>query len=222
MHSMSQSATDASLAPGAATPSQVRRARTRREITAYARRLTAKSGLQGFTVEDLCEHAGISRRTFFNYFPGKEQAVIGEHGDSLDEAAVEAFLDGRPAGTKGISPTLLEDLLAVAIAHFEAIGLTPQEAGAFFAAAHREPRLVEQLMRRGEEHHRYMTLLVATREGLVGEHLVPLTAVTLVDAIVQSAVRQFFSSDNTNTLPEIFESRLDAAKQIFSAALARD
>nr|WP_325209384.1 TetR family transcriptional regulator [Salinibacterium sp.] len=196
-----------------------RRAELRRDITAYARRLTATSGLQGFTVEDLCEHAGISRRTFFNYFPGKEQAVIGEYGDGVDTAAVDAFLDGRSDGIKGISPNLLEDLLTLAAAHFAVIGLTPAEAGAFFAAAHREPKLVEQLMRRGEEHHRYMTMLVGTREGLVAEHPVAHMAVTLCDAIVQSGVRQFLSSDNTNTLPEIFQSRLDAAKQIFAAAL---
>ncbi|MCW4386287.1 TetR/AcrR family transcriptional regulator [Salinibacterium sp. SYSU T00001] len=200
------------------TASESRRARTRREITEYARRLTARSGLQGFTVEDLCEHAGISRRTFFNYFPGKEQAVIGEHSDSVDEDAVATFLAGRPEGTVGISPTLLDDLLAFAIAHFQTIGLTPEEASAFFAAAHREPRLIEQLMRRGEEHHRYMTMLVGTREGLVAEHPVPHMAVTLVDALVHSAVRQFFAEGNTRTLPEILQARLDVAKEIFSAS----
>lgn len=203
---MTQSATD-------------RRAATRRQITAYARRLTAKSGLQGFTVEDLCEHAGISRRTFFNYFPGKEQAVIGEHGDGIDPAAVDAFLNGGEAGTNGISPTLLDDLLTLAAAHFEVIGLTPEEAGAFFAAAHREPKLIEQLMRRGEEHHHYMTMLVGTREGLIAEHPVVHMAVTLSDAIVQSGVRQFLSPGNTSTLPDIFESRLDAAMQLVAAAL---
>src|SRR5690606_10894748 len=142
MHSMAQGAIE--------TTSEARRSRTRREITAYARRLTAKVGLQGFTVEDLCEHAGISRRTYFNYFPGKEHAVVGNHTDERDGAAVIAFLDGRPAGTVGISPNLLDDLAQFAIAHMRAIGLTADEASAFIAATEKEPRLFEHHMRRAE------------------------------------------------------------------------
>lgn len=215
MHSMIESAsTDAR----ALSPSEARRAATRREITAYARRLTAREGLQGFTVEDLCEHAGISRRTFFNYFPGKEQAVIGEHDDGLDPAAIERFLEGRPEGTVGISPNLLDDLLSFSASHFEMIGLTPEEANAFFEAAHREPRLVEQLMRRGEEHERYLTMLVGTREGFVPDHPVPRVAVTLMQAIVHPAIKEFFTPGNTQDLTELFDERLTAAREIFAAA----
>ena len=54
-----------------------KRAATRTAITAVARSLTAEHGLNGFTVEEVCEAAGISRRTFFNYFQSKEDAIIG-------------------------------------------------------------------------------------------------------------------------------------------------
>lgn len=200
------------------TPSERRRAHTRREITAYARRLTATSGLQGFTVEDLCEHVGISRRTFFNYFPGKDQAVVGHHSDEFDPVAVETFLAGRPADTVGISQTLLDDLVAFAVSHLDSVGLTPAEAHEFIAAVHAEPRLFEQLMRRGEENDRYLTLMVGTREGLIAEHPVPQVAVTIVQAIVRTGMHDFLAPGNTTALPELLDTRLHAAKAIFAAA----
>ena len=61
-----------------------RMAATALRLTAVSRRLTAERGLNGFTVEELCAEVGISRRTFFNYFPSKDEAVIGM--DETDEA----------------------------------------------------------------------------------------------------------------------------------------
>jgi AcrR family transcriptional regulator len=200
------------------TPAELRRARTRREITAYARRLTAKSGLQGFTVEDLCEHVGISRRTFFNYFPGKDQAVLGHDSDEFDPAAVEAFLAGRPDGVTGISPTLLDDLVDFTIANFETVGLTPEGAQGFIAAVQKEPRLMEQLMRRGAENDRFLTLMVGAREGFTAEHPVPQAAATIVGALVRTGMQHFIADGNTATLPELLHEQLQAAKTLFAAA----
>ena len=198
--------------------SEIRRERTRRELTAQARRLTAQLGLGGFTVEELCEHVGVSRRTFFNYFPGKEQAVIGVHDDDLDAAAVEAFLSGRPDGTRGVSPTLMDDLLAFAVAQMDVVGLTPHEASAFIAAVQREPRLFESLMNRGEEHDRYLTMLVGTREGLIADHPVPRAAVTIMGALGRTSTISFLSPGNSETYREILSTHLEASRAIFAAA----
>ncbi|WP_449372113.1 TetR/AcrR family transcriptional regulator [Arthrobacter psychrolactophilus] len=40
-----------------------KREATRSAITAAARRLTSQNGLNGFTIEQLCEQVGVSRRT---------------------------------------------------------------------------------------------------------------------------------------------------------------
>ena len=42
-----------------------------------AQKLTEEHGLDGFTMEELAESAGVSRRTLFNYFPSKIDAVLG-------------------------------------------------------------------------------------------------------------------------------------------------
>lgn len=50
---------------------------TRRSIEDAATRLVDERGFKEVTVEEICEDAGISRRTFFNYFDSKDEAVLG-------------------------------------------------------------------------------------------------------------------------------------------------
>lgn len=53
------------------------RAATAARIVRSARRLADQHGVDGFTLDDLAEAAGVSRRTLFNYFPTKYDAVLG-------------------------------------------------------------------------------------------------------------------------------------------------
>lgn len=68
---------------------------TRTALADAALRLCVEHGLDGVTVEQVANEAGVSVRTFFNYFSSKEEAVVA--GDVATAAAfVEAFA-GRPA-----------------------------------------------------------------------------------------------------------------------------
>ena len=42
-------------------------------------------------MDEISTRAGVSRRTFFNYFPVKEDAVLGTRSAELDPAVVERF-----------------------------------------------------------------------------------------------------------------------------------
>jgi len=53
--------------------------------------LAHTSGPGSVTVDEISSHAGVSRRTFFNYFPVKEDAVLGTRSAELDPGAVERF-----------------------------------------------------------------------------------------------------------------------------------
>ncbi|MGF9662686.1 TetR family transcriptional regulator [Arthrobacter crystallopoietes] len=81
----------------AASPSrrELNKQATRDAISAAALRLAREQGPGGFTVDALADAAGVSRRTFFNYFPSIEAAVARPIEEFLDEAF--SRLDERPA-----------------------------------------------------------------------------------------------------------------------------
>lgn len=75
--------------------------RTRKKIETYralasaARELTLDRGLDMVTVEEIADAAGVSPRTFFNYFSCKEEAIVGAEPALLDALADEVVR--RPA-----------------------------------------------------------------------------------------------------------------------------
>ena len=60
----------------AASLRERRRLRTRRTIQAHALRLFADKGFQATTIEDIAAAAEMAPRTFFRYFPTKEEVVF--------------------------------------------------------------------------------------------------------------------------------------------------
>lgn len=70
--------------------------RTRDAIRDAARDLFAERGYVGTTVDDISAAADVSPRTFFRYFPNKEEVLFSRFDDTLD--LLGEFLDGRPAG----------------------------------------------------------------------------------------------------------------------------
>lgn len=67
-----------------------RRERTWNAIHEAAVELVKKNGLKQTTTDEIAELAGISPRTFFNYFPTKEDAVLGLREPQITEEMVEA------------------------------------------------------------------------------------------------------------------------------------
>lgn len=54
-----------------------RKLQTQLDITKTALALFAEHGFENVSVELICEHAGVSRATFFNYFPQKDMVLAG-------------------------------------------------------------------------------------------------------------------------------------------------
>ncbi|MFI5960370.1 TetR family transcriptional regulator [Cryptosporangium sp. NPDC051539] len=99
-----------------------RRLATAAEIEAAAFALFERQGSEHTTVDDIAAAAGVSPRTFFRYFPTKEDAVLGVKRSFFD--AVSDFL---PSG----------DLTFGGLA-----GATASALGAFSAGEHAPLRLM--------------------------------------------------------------------------------
>src|SRR5918997_803418 len=72
-----------------------KRAATRQALHAAAVRLAIEHGADRVTVEAIADEAGVSRRTFSNYFANKEQALL--HGDHQRMHALVEVVRARPA-----------------------------------------------------------------------------------------------------------------------------
>ena len=85
-----------------------RRYQTAKNIQAAAITLATRDGLNNITTEAIASAAGVSPRTFFNYYPYKEAALMGPPPD-YPEDAVEVFING--------SNSLLDDLRDLITTH---------------------------------------------------------------------------------------------------------
>ena len=87
------------------------KAATRTAMTTAALRLAREHGSGGFTVDQLADAAGVSRRTFFNYFPSIEAALTQPIEQFLEGAFTQ--LNSRPAEEPimdAVLGTLSEDI----------------------------------------------------------------------------------------------------------------
>ena len=77
------------------TPAAPRRELNRRAtwhaVHAAAVELVLSDGLAATTADSIAERAGVSRRTFFNYFATKEDAVLGTRSPRLSDDELAAF-----------------------------------------------------------------------------------------------------------------------------------
>lgn len=73
---------------GVAVMNTIREAKrrvVREALSGAARELVLERGLDAVTVEDIARAAGVSTRTFFNYFATKDDAIIGIEPELITE-----------------------------------------------------------------------------------------------------------------------------------------
>ncbi|MGY1812670.1 TetR/AcrR family transcriptional regulator [Blastococcus sp. SYSU D00820] len=141
---------------------EAKKAETRRRLTTAARELVLAAGLDGVTVERICTEAGVSLRTFFNYFESKESAVLGEEPPMGTPESRAAFVAGGPSGD------LLADLLDLLDPSVQLAAEGREGLRTVMALAEREPRLLARHLARVVAHERELADLIAARRGLPG------------------------------------------------------
>lgn len=96
-----------------------KRMATRRAIQLAAIGLVAENGLERLTIDEIGRVADISPRTFFNYFPTKEAALIGDTPTIPSPEFIERFVSAGPGQSvlAGIAELLVEASERVAEDH---------------------------------------------------------------------------------------------------------
>ncbi|WP_236630252.1 TetR/AcrR family transcriptional regulator [Corynebacterium atypicum] len=77
------------------SPRAAKRSATFDAIEEAATGLVLERDFDSVTVEEICARAGVSRRTFFNYFDSKETAVFGIPASVPAQRAAESFLEAE-------------------------------------------------------------------------------------------------------------------------------
>ena len=75
-----------------------KRLATRRALQRAVLTLTCDRGIEKVTVEDISRLADVSPRTFFNYFPSKDAALVGDELDLASDEQIEDFVHRGPDG----------------------------------------------------------------------------------------------------------------------------
>ncbi len=188
---------------------------TASRLTALARELTAEKGLAGFTVEELCEQAGISRRTFFNYFATKEDAVFGLDSRRDEDAIDQRFLAADPRGSEPFA-ALLTDLVALSAERWHLLDLTSESVKTLIVIFEREPRLLARMLEMSAKREQAEIELVEQREGLPAGDLRAAAAVQIVSALSRAALGEFLDPAHDDDFRTILERRLAAAHDVFT------
>lgn len=95
-----------------------KRLATRRAIQLAALELASERGFDRVTIDEISHAANVSPRTFFNYFPSKESAIIGELPELPDEERIERFIDAGP------KEPILDGISELLIAAIDTVELT--------------------------------------------------------------------------------------------------
>jgi AcrR family transcriptional regulator len=147
---------------------------TRRDLALAAYELTREWGLVNVRVPEIAQAAGVSTRTFNNYFASKEQAIVWPAGQRA--AAMASSLRDRPA-----REPLGEALLEVVTAQYRPAhgrGLPPHWLRDFRALVAREPAL----------HGEYLKVTAAAEQELAGAIGARMPAGELLQARVLAAM----------------------------------
>lgn len=194
---------------------ETRKRETSRALTDAARRLTTERGFAGFTVEELCAEVGVSRRTFFNYFESKENAVFGFATiDSRQESLEAEFLTR--------SGELLDDFIRLTIARF-ALFNPLDDAPALFAIIEQEPRLLKAAFEQLAENERRDMALIVRRAGEGADaELRAEVMVHTVGALVRLSMDQLLHHHSTIPFADLVSRRLEIARSVYAPSEKAD
>lgn len=177
---------------------------TREALSWAALRLAVERGFGNVLVDDIAAEAGVSPRTFNNYFSSKAEAIVWRQLDRLRRIA--ELLRERPP-----DEPLWEAITAVVTLTFDHGDSLPDErwtTGVRFVLG--EMDLQGELVKGGAAIERDCAVAIAERTGTDADHdLYPLLVAAAVGAAVRVASEQWLRIDPPVPLPTLLRDALD-------------
>jgi len=186
---------------------EIRRHETSRRITHCARVLADEHGIDGFTMDDLAAAAEVSRRTLFNYFPGKDAAVLGEK-PPLEGELMETFCAGGPTGD------LVSDLVALVDALLDSGAIDSNEIALMHRVMHDNPRLIAQAKQDFDGHLEQMREATEAREGAAYDDTRARVLIRVVAALFEVALNYYLEHPDEE-LADLFNRSIGALRSAF-------
>jgi AcrR family transcriptional regulator len=157
-----------------------RRRQTSADIRDAAVRLAQERGFDKVTIEEICVEAGISTRTFFNYFPNKESAIAYGPSDLSAELA-EDFVAAGPAPYR----VVLAELITLAAHHLRDMPPRREQAAGMLELAKSSPAVLAAFLAELERFQNQLVDIVARRQEMRSDDEI----VALISALALTAVR---------------------------------
>ncbi|MFV0495033.1 TetR family transcriptional regulator [Mycobacterium sp.] len=167
-----------------------RRRQTSADIRGAAVRLAQDRGWDTVTVEEICVLAGISARTFFNYFPNKEAAIAYGPSDVPDELAAE-FVAAGPASYS----VVLGELITLAAHHLRDMPPQRDQAVCMLELAKTTPGVLAAFLAEMERFQTQLTDIVAKRQNVPADDEIPVLVSALALTAVRSGIERWSSSE---------------------------
>jgi len=205
--------TDSAIATRASERKQV----TARRLSAVSRRLTAERGLTGFTIEEVCDEVGVSRRTFFNYFPSKDEAVLGVDEAEEMRALSERFL---ALGSRGWS-AVIDDFIDLAADVVNNSDMSAEEHRVLMIVMEREPRLLARFIGMGRDREAEIAALMAQREGVAVDDLHVIALLSLTSTLMRATAEKLLTSGNPDDFGVSLRNSLAAIRAVLEIPTPR-
>jgi AcrR family transcriptional regulator len=157
-----------------------RRRQTSADIRGAAVNLAQARGFDKVTIDEICIEAGVSTRTFFNYFPNKESAIAYGPSDIPPELTTDFVLAG-PAPYQ----VVLSELITLAAHHLRDVPPDRHQAAGMLELAKTTPAVLAALLADLERFQNQLTDIVARRQGMRFDDEIP----ALISALALTAIR---------------------------------
>jgi AcrR family transcriptional regulator len=181
---------------------EAKRRQTRLDLITAALRLADERGVDRVTVDEIAAAAGVSPRTFFNYFATKEDALVGDPLEGCTD--LRAQLLAAPAGQ-----SLLDALLTALAPVFQQIHDDREHWLLRMRVIENNPQLLPLLIAAAATAENQFAEAVAERSGLPVDHPFPPVAAAVANAAVRVAVIRWATGDGAVPLADHVRSAFD-------------